>query len=1048
MEAERRQVVVLFADMVGFSAFSQQSGEEAAFTLIQSLAQLMDSAVDEHGGVVHGFTGDGVMAVFGAPVAFEDAPLRACKSALTILRRLVAAGANLEATYGVRPQVRIGMNWGPAVFGQVPGSAGAGLTVLGDTVNVAERLQALAEPGSAVMSEAMHRLVQGLVDVSFAGEKPIKGRTGVERFYRLDAIREGASRFDVTRRRGLTPYVGRDRELETLERGLDSIADGVQIIDVLGEAGIGKSRLIHEFLKQIVMDRARILIGSCTPDRQRMPFSAFIEIARGAGHLLPGDKDVVVARKLEEALRGFGLRSLENLGLLLNMLGLETPKEALGGLDGVLIGVRTRNLLRQIVQARARLRPVILVIEDLHWLDSASEELLASIIAIREPLQLLILHTRRPGYIPPWAGHAKVSQLGLEPLSTRETLRIAQARLGVDLMPEGLAKLVASKAEGNALFAEEIAGYLVDRGIVRPGAKGLEFDQAGAAAALPESVQSVLASRVDQLAPADRSLLQAAAVIGRRFDPALVIAVSGAQETSEASFASMETLDLVHRDQRSGDYVFKHALVQNALYGGLLTGPRVALHLRVAAELERRNANRLFEILETLAYHYSAAQSIDKAFTYLAKAGQKSLNVYAIQEAEQYFRQALAVFEANNGCAAAISVVQVVVQLLETLLLKCEYRSAGQVARKFMPFVKLSGETTDLVSAYYYQALSLVQNLELRAAHALMVEALAVAERLGDGRARANARGGLLQCRTRLAMDSLEAANRMKAQLMDDSLRFGDNFIQDTSYYFVAWDYFYRGLAAEAREIAIRLITSGEERDDPRAIGVANWILGWIDLVSGTPEAAIAHADECLRVAVTPFDRMQGAAVKAVSSIFLGRTREGLSEIDALNTEFERLGALYSVLEQPRGVALVVLGQVSEGVGVIERYIAQRDAAGDHTAAAFARIPLAEIYIQILSRKQSLSTTLLIKNFSFLVGAKLFGTRRALALLHKAASHKQFSENGVVVARINFNLGVLSARKGKRENAKAYFERARAGAHKQREETLLKRIDTALMELG
>ena len=1048
MQPERRQVVVLFADMVGYSLFSQRSGEEAAFALMQSLAQLMDGAIREQGGAVSSFTGDGVMAVFGAPVAFEDAPLRACRAAQAIVQRLAAAGDDLETRHGVRPQVRIGMNTGPAVFGQVQGGVDAGVTALGDTVNVAARLQTLAEPGSAVMSEAMHRLVEGLVDASFAGEKAIKGRTGAEKVYRLDAIRTGASRFDATLRHGLTTYVGRDRELESLERGLDAIAAGVQIIDIVGEPGIGKSRLLHEFRGQIVKERARVLIGNCTPYGQRTPFSAFIKITRDAFRLSPDDEAAVVTGKLDEGLQARGLSSPENLGVLLNMLGLEPPKGALSGLDGVLIGLRTRNLLRQLVQTRARLTPLIMIFEDLHWLDSASEELLASIIAIPEPLQLLILHTRRPGYVPSWAGHPRVAQLALEPLSARETSRIAQARLGVDLLPEALARLIAAKAEGNALFAEEIASYLVERGIVRRGASGLEFDPAAAAAALPESVQSLLASRVDRLAPADRSLLQAAAVIGRRFDPDLVIAVSGRQETGEASFAAMETLDLVRRDERSGDYVFKHSLVRDALYSGLLTGPRVALHLKVAEELERRSANRLFEIAETLAYHYSSAQSAGKAFAYLAMAGQKSLNVYAIHEAEQYYRQALAIFEAQNACAAPDSVAQAVVRLLETLLLKCEYRDAGQFARKFMPVVKQAGETPDLVIAYYYQALSLVQNLELRAAHALMLEALTVAERLGDGRARAYARGGLLQCRTRLGLDSLEAADRMKAQLMEDSLRFGDNFIQNASHFFVIWDYFYRGLVRDAREIAIRLIASGEERNDPRAIGVTNWILGWIDMVSGAPEAAIAHADDCLRVAIAPFDRLQGAAVKAVANIFMGRTREGLAEIDALNSEFERLGALYSVLQGPRGAALIALGQISQGVGVIEQYIAQRDAAGDHTAAAFARIPLAEIYIQILSGKQTASSAVLFKNFPFLVGAKLFGARRALALLRKAASHKQFSESGAVIARIDFDLGVLSAMKKKREEAKGYFERARVAADSQGEAALLQSIEAAMAELG
>jgi class 3 adenylate cyclase len=213
VEAERRQVTVLFADMVGFTAFSERSGEEAAFTLMQNLAKLMEGAVRDHGGVVQGFTGDGIMAVFGAPVAFEDAPLRACRAALAILDRLKAEGGDLEAKHGIRPHLRIGLNFGPAVTGRVQVGADAAVTVLGDTVNVAARLQSLAEPGTALMSEATNRLVQGLVEASFAGEHRIKGKLELQKAHRLDAIRLTAARFDAKIHRGLTTYVGRGQEL-------------------------------------------------------------------------------------------------------------------------------------------------------------------------------------------------------------------------------------------------------------------------------------------------------------------------------------------------------------------------------------------------------------------------------------------------------------------------------------------------------------------------------------------------------------------------------------------------------------------------------------------------------------------------------------------------------------------------------------------------------------------------------------------------------------------------------------------------------------------
>jgi class 3 adenylate cyclase len=271
VEAERRQVTVLFADMVGFTSFAERSGEEAAFTLMRSLWRLMADSVREHGGVVQDFTGDGIMAVFGAPIAFEDGPLRASRAALSILQSLNASAPDLEAQYGVRPHMRIGINTGPAVVGKVDDRAGGGDAVLGDTVNFAARLQSIAEPNSVFISEATHRLVQGLVDASFAGEQTIKGKSEPQNVYRLNAIRQGVARFEAAVSRGLSSFVGREHELEVLERGLDKAHSEICVIDIAAEPGMGKSRLLHEVRQRIGNGRVTVLAGSCSPDSQQTP---------------------------------------------------------------------------------------------------------------------------------------------------------------------------------------------------------------------------------------------------------------------------------------------------------------------------------------------------------------------------------------------------------------------------------------------------------------------------------------------------------------------------------------------------------------------------------------------------------------------------------------------------------------------------------------------------------------------------------------------------------------------------------------------------------
>jgi predicted ATPase len=269
-----------------------------------------------------------------------------------------------------------------------------------------------------------------------------------------------------------------------LERSLESVGGGVHVVDIVGEPGIGKTRLLHEFHAHATQRRARILGGLCTPDGQQTPFRIFIDIVRTDFRIALGDKTETVESKLDESLRGLGLSSEQNLGLLLNLLGREAPRGALSGLDGVLTGLRTRDLLVQVVRARSRLAPLILVLEDIQWLDSASEALLGNLIAIDDPLPLLILHTRRPAYVPPWAGSGRVARLALDPLSARETSRLAQARLGVDDLPPALSALIAAKAEGNALFAEEILSFLLERGVITRSARGVAFDSSAVTATL------------------------------------------------------------------------------------------------------------------------------------------------------------------------------------------------------------------------------------------------------------------------------------------------------------------------------------------------------------------------------------------------------------------------------------------------------------------------------------------------------------------------------------------------------------------------------------
>jgi class 3 adenylate cyclase len=814
---ERRQVTALFADMVGFTAMSERLGEEGTFALIQPIYELMARAVREQGGSVKDFTGDGVMALFGVPDALEDGPLRACRAALLIHERLAAAAPAIEAKHGIRPQMRIGINSGLAVVTQIRGES-ATMTAVGDTVNLASRLQTLAEPGTVYLSEATQRLVQGLAETTFAGAHGIKGKAEPQKVYRLDSIRRGATRFQAAVGRGLSAYVGRDREMESLERALAEARGALRVIDIVAEPGMGKSRLLHEFRQRIGKEQAFILTGSCSPDGQQAPFLPFIEVVRGSFQVRSGEAESEVARKLEMGLTVLGLHSPENLGLLLNLLGLKPSEGVLAGLDGVLIGLRTRALLQRLLEARCRPSAVVLLIEDLHWIDSVSQEVLGKIVDGEAKLRLLILHTRRPEYEPPWRPVA--TTLRLDPLAAGEIRRLLQARLGVERPPEALVRLVTEKAEGNALFAEEILSFLTERGVLRAEGGNVKFDAGAVGAALPASVQSLLTARVDRLALQGRTLLQAAAVIGRRFDPQLLAAVADCGDDVEARLGAMQALNLVHPERGGGDYVFKHALVRDALYQSLLTGPRAALHLKIAEEIERRAGNRLPEVVETLAHHYGQTDDADKAFTCLVLAGAKSLGVYSLDEATTHLTAAHALLDKNPACVSDAQVAEFLASYMLLLNYSGRVKETISVLERYFTRLQSLGDDPRIVFIGYFYAIALAVNSRYREAVAIQRETSSMADRLPDSISKAYAFLGEMQVTTIVEPKPKHDFDLLGKRSIEMATKTKDVFVQTCTRLAIGMEEASRGRVSQARSSALELLELGRLANDPRATGL------------------------------------------------------------------------------------------------------------------------------------------------------------------------------------------------------------------------------------
>ena len=1014
---ERRRVTVLFADMVDFTSIAERLGEEGAYALMQRIFALMAKAVAEHGGSVETFTGDGIMALFGVPVALEDATLRACKAALQIQARLAAAGPDFEGAFGVRPQLRIGINTGPVVAGRMEdGRAG----VSGDTINLAARLQSLAAPASVVLGEAAHRLVDGLVQAAFAGAQTIRGKSEPQNVYELESVKPDAVRFDAALSRGLTDYVGRARELEALRATLAEAATGLAVVDLVGEPGMGKSRLLHEFLRTIDRTNVVLLRGNCASDGAQTAFGLFVDIVRSSFRLSSADSEAEIGRKLADGLTALGLDSAENHGLLRHLLGLKVADEALRGLDGTLIGLRTRGLLQRLLRTRCGGSRAILVLEDLHWIDSVSEELLARIVASETDLRLLVLHTRRPEYRPPWIAQASRATLSLDPLTAGETGTLVRRRLGVEALPGALVELVMARADGNALFAEEITSYLLERGVLRRAGTTLELDEAAVAGALPPSVQSLLAARVDRLAPADRALLQAASVIGRSFDPQLLAVVAEDPRDIEPRLAVAVAMDFLFVEPRSGDYVFKHALVRDALYESLLSGPRADRHEKVAQEIERRSDNRLTEVAEALAHHFSQTRRTDKAFVYGSMAGQKSLGTYALTEAGRYFRQAESLLDRDPSCASDDAFAGFVTGYVSFLQLAYEPKQLRDMMAKYRDRVSRLADRADVVAALHHEVWALVLLLRFPEAWVVQARAARMADRLRDDRSRAYAEAGFFFLDAATCAPSPEIVARGETAVAA-ALRTGDLYIMAWLRFLVGWNAFHRGHVARAHAVAAELSRAGSAMRDPRSTGLASCLLCWTSVVFDDLEDALGHAERAIETAITPFDKLNAESGKATALALLRRP-ECAPLLAALRTEAAAHDRWYEFVgnDMSFGVSLVLQGRFAAGVRQIETAIEKRDA--DYPIAAdWYRLGLGQLYLEILEGSDKPPLGVLVRNAIFLARTLMTGRRKVLALLQRAEKNPTFSRDSFHTANLHYLFGRYHLLSKDRDAARAHF---------------------------
>ena len=561
----------------------------------------------------------------------------------------------------------------------------------------------------------------------------------------------------------------------------------------------------------------------------------------------------------------------------------------------------------------------------------------------------MILHTRRPDR-PPWRERPVAMTLRLRPLPAGDIRRLGEARLGVDALPETLAQQLADKAEGDALFAEEILSFLTERGVLRMVAGKVEFDAGAVAAALPASVQSLLTARVDLLAPRDRALLQAAAVVGRRFDPQLLAAVSDEPDEIEDRLGAMQALDLIH-PEGAGDFAFKHALVRDALYQSLLTGPRTALHLKIAEEIERRAGNRLPEVVETLAHHFGQTDRADKAFTYLAMAGAKSLRIYSFDEAGARFGAAIALLDANPGCAEDREIVAMLSHFALYATATWQMPLTTATVERFRPILDRVGDNQQAIVVQHHYANALLFSGRYREAAISQDQLSAMAARLGNAPAIAYAHTMRIHISTFLGPAWGEDFDATASAAIAAAAHVNDPYLQYFVGYAIGFVELSRGRVAGALGAAEEIFSIGRKLDDPRSISWGMLLKSFVASFTGDFTQALECSEIGISMARTPSDTVLNEYGVAAALISLDRP-EAKAKLEAFRSRRRADGSLLFLAGTDGfwGIALVMQGYLGAGIGWIEAAIARGEEDGLKNAD-WLRLMLCEIYLQMVSGK-------------------------------------------------------------------------------------------------
>jgi class 3 adenylate cyclase/tetratricopeptide (TPR) repeat protein len=643
IEGERKLITVLFLDVANFTGMSEALDPEEVHEIMDGTFKILMDEIHKYEGNINQFTGDGVMALFGAPLAHEDHAQRACYASLSIQNALKAYAKKIVERYGVDFKARIGLNSGSVVVGAIGDDLRMDYTAKGDTTNLAARMESMAEPGSVLLTASTQRLVKDYFALRSLGKVPVKGKTDPQEVYELLDVSSVVTRLDASVARGLTQYIGREREMESLLACYENVQAGLgQVVGIIAEAGVGKSRLVLELRKRLPENNT-YLEGHCLPYGSSIPFLPLLDILRSFFDIQEGEPEKHSKQKMREKTLGLDEKLVGALPAFQDLLSPPAEDESWRNLEPKEKRLKTFEAIRDLLIRLSQERPLILVVDDLHWADKTSEEFLDYFIGWLANTHILLLLLYRPEHTHPWGSKSYYSQIRLDQLSEGTSSELVQSILeGGEVVPE-IIELILTRAAGNPLFMEELTKTLLENGSIKKDNHKYVLNLEASDVHVPDNVQGIIAARMDRLKDNIKRTMQIASVIGRDFAFSILKTITDMEDELKAHLLDLQNLEFIYEKSLFPEleYIFKHAVTQEVAYDSILMQRRKELHARIGMAIETIYSERLEEFFEMLSHHYSRSDNLEKSYLFSRLSGDKAIRNNSAWEAFGYYKGAV-----------------------------------------------------------------------------------------------------------------------------------------------------------------------------------------------------------------------------------------------------------------------------------------------------------------------------------------------------------------------------------------------------------------------